>query len=49
MDKVLVKSNEPGAMGIGVGILENFNQYIKSITVYKIVKGKRKQIHYQQK
>ena len=49
MDKVLVKSNEPGAMGIGVGILENFNQYIKSITVDKIVKGKRKQIHYQQK
>lgn len=49
MDKVLVKSNEPGAMEIGVGILENFNQYIKSITVYKIVKGKRKQIHYQQK
>ena len=49
MDKVLVKSNEPSAMGIGVGILENFNQYIKSITVYKIVKGKRKQIHYQQK
>ena len=49
MDKVLVKSNEPGAMGIVVGILENFNQYIKSITVYKIVKGKRKQIHYQQK
>ena len=29
MDKVLVKSNEPGAMGIGAGVLENFNKYIK--------------------
>lgn len=45
-NKILVKSNEPDAMGIGVDLLPKFNRYIKSITAYKIEKGRRKQIAY---
>lgn len=49
MNRILIKSNEPGAMGVGAQVLDEFNSYIKSISVYRTTKGKRKLIHYQKK
>lgn len=35
MNKILTKDNEKGALGIGVDKLKDFNEKIKSITLFK--------------
>jgi hypothetical protein len=45
MNKILTKDNEKGALGIGVNKLKEFNERIKSITVFKKdKKGKWKKV-----
>ncbi len=39
MNKILTKSNEPGAYGIGVDKVDEFNNKVKSIEVYEKQKG----------
>lgn len=43
-DKILVKSNERGAYGIGVDRMEDFNKKIQKIEVFKKEKGKWKKV-----
>ncbi|NVK66887.1 MAG: RHS repeat-associated core domain-containing protein, partial [Flavobacteriales bacterium] len=43
-NKILTKSNEKGAYGIGVDKLDDFNSKVKKITVYKKDKGRWKKV-----
>lgn len=43
-DKILVKSNERGAYGVGVDRMEGFNEKIQKIEVFKKEKGKWKKV-----
>lgn len=40
-DKVLLKSNEPGSFGVGIGLLDEFNARIKKLTGSKVDDGKK--------
>ena len=45
-NKIITKSNEKGAYGIGVDKVEEFNKKVKSITVFEKEKGKWKKKHH---